>query len=84
MNQYSFYIVLLFVHFSSSFSCSKRIIVILVLLFVLVNKIALLIMFYGLRKNVAQWRFLSPACAVVTPTIRRLFEVERQPNSRRM
>ena len=43
MNQYSFYIVLVFFeHFSSSFSFSRRIAIILVLIFVLVIKIALL------------------------------------------
>jgi len=42
MNQYSFYIVLVFLEYlSSSFSFSKRIAIILVFVFVLVTKIAL-------------------------------------------
>ena len=41
MNQYSFYIVLVFEYFNSSFSFSKRIAIILVLVVFLVIKIAL-------------------------------------------
>ena len=69
MNQYSFYIVLVFLEYlSSSFSFSKRIAIILVFVFVLVTKIALLRR--GRRPTVgcrvSQRRRRWPSCWVST------------------